>query len=281
MIKKMTTAKILLGISAYCLLGCIVTFIAEFIYDPIEYEFFEGYGSINFHIYIIGSILYLCIALSILFFGRKIIKYYLKNKDSEQYKVEYEEYRLTKENKKRAKIEEEKRQQQEIEQAKATVIEKPDNCLFELHGVNGQLYITHEFVIIESKDFIMIPDSINQKRIPFPNITSIQVRPAGEKIDGSIQFATIGGNKVTRGYSHHSHNTKEYENLISFTMKDNELVGKMKIFIQEKIKDGIANVNINNQLSAADEIMKLKKLLDDGIISEEEYNIKKNHIINN
>ncbi|PTJ81257.1 hypothetical protein BUZ84_06805 [Mammaliicoccus sciuri] len=61
-----------------------------------------------------------------------------------------------------------------------------------------------------------------------------------------------------------------------------DTVERMSITIQEQIEKNEVKINLNqNQsISAADEIMKFKQLLDDGIISQDEFNKKKNELLN-
>lgn len=68
--------------------------------------------------------------------------------------------------------------------------------------------------------------------------------------------------------------------LIKNIMKDT--VERMSITIQDQIeKSEIKSVvNTNQSISTADEIMKFKQLLDDGIINQDEFDKKKNELLN-
>lgn len=68
--------------------------------------------------------------------------------------------------------------------------------------------------------------------------------------------------------------------LIKNIMK--ETVERMSLTIQEQIEKNEVKTNINEtqSISAADEIMKFKQLLDDGIISQDEFEMKKNELLN-
>lgn len=63
-------------------------------------------------------------------------------------------------------------------------------------------------------------------------------------------------------------------------MKDT--VERISITIQEQIEKNEvkANVNQSQPISAADEIMKFKQLLDNGIINQDEFDKKKNELLN-
>lgn len=148
--------------------------------------------------------------------------------------------------------------------------------IMELQGVNGQIELYQDKVIIKRKGAI---SKLSQgffkgdKTIYLTQISSIQVKPGSMITNGYIQFSLSGGNESTKGIM----NATKDENTVMFSRKDNELVNKMKAEI-EQLKNRAQSPG-TIQPSAADEIRKYKQLFDDGIISEEEFNAKKKELL--
>ena len=102
--------------------------------------------------------------------------------------------------------------------------------------------------------------------IPFSNITSVQFLEGTPKKFGRFDFSILGGQ--------HKYNTQD--NIFVFNGEENETAIKIRDFIISKISKN----NINNNISNAEEIAKYKKLLDDGIITQEEFETKKKQLLN-
>lgn len=161
---------------------------------------------------------------------------------------------------------------------KSAILEDENvEAILVLKGVKGQLYVTDKCVVIDRNgvsDFSGVFKG--KKEIPFSSITAIQVREATKSKQGYIQFSIIGGTEVTGIIAHPLYD----ENTIMFNIANNELVEKIKNHIQEKINEGNLNhKSASNTLSPADEISKFKKLLDDNVISQEEFEAKKKQLL--
>lgn len=148
--------------------------------------------------------------------------------------------------------------------------------LMELKGVNGQLELYEDKVIIKRKGAL---SKLTQgffkgdKTIYLSQISSIQIKPGSMLTNGYIQFTLSGGNESTKGIF----DATKDENAVMFAKKDNDLVNSIKAKIEE-----LKSTNNNPgtaQPSSADELRKFKQLMDDGIISEEEYEKKKKNIL--
>ena len=96
---------------------------------------------------------------------------------------------------------------------------------------------------------------------------------------GYLQFEFPGARSI---------NPMQSENSFLFsatigTSKHKELKGKMQEiadFIEEKVHSSKNNSQVTNGISVADELMKFKQLLDSGIISQEEFDKKKQELLN-
>lgn len=147
-----------------------------------------------------------------------------------------------------------------------------------LKGVNGQLTVEDDFVVIERKGFMAtsMHGFAGQKKLPIHNIMSVQVQDGTSFSNGYIQFAVLGGIESKGGIL----NASLDENSVLFKTKDNELVHKIRDHIYNIIMyKANQKVQTVNSSSAADEIIKYKKLLDAGIITAEEFEAKKKELL--
>lgn len=152
-----------------------------------------------------------------------------------------------------------------------------DELLYELKGINGQLELYSDKVIIKRKGFRAKMSQgffKGDKTIYLNQITGIQIKPGTMLTNGYIQFTLAGGIESKKGILE----ATQDENTVMFAKKDNELVNKIKSKIEELIASQKAT-NTINPLSPADEIKKYKELLDAGIITQEEFEQKKKQLL--
>ncbi|GEM_PF-4932752 len=106
-----------------------------------------------------------------------------------------------------------------------------------------------------------------ENRIPFTSISSVQFREAKFTVNGMLRF-TITGNSTFRG-------SLADDNTILFLKKDADNIIEIHNYIQDKI----SNKQSATASNATDEIRKYKALMDDGIISKEEFEEKKKQLL--
>lgn len=142
---------------------------------------------------------------------------------------------------------------------------------------NGKYEIILEdnFISITAKGFM---NSVNKgltgtKKICLDNVSAVQYKPSG-LTTGYLQIILIGSQEVKGGVG----KAVKDENTILFTKKETEQILEIKEYIENYISNKNNNSNQNTP-SAADELMKFKKLLDMGAITEEEYENKKEQIL--
>lgn len=148
--------------------------------------------------------------------------------------------------------------------------------LMELKGTNGQLELYEDVVIIKRNGLIaMLSQGImkGDKTIYLNQITAVQFKEAGLITGGYIQFTLPGGNENTGGLIGNDENT------VCFEKKDNELGLKMKLEIERLIQNSSKINTTNYRINNPDDIRKYKELLDDGIITQEEFDKKKSEIL--
>jgi len=136
----------------------------------------------------------------------------------------------------------------------------------------GSLEAFDDYLILSRNQLLIIKSTAVSQKIMYKDITSIQFKNCGwtqgiidfdyaGSIDGKFIFgaSTIGKAKKL---------AKEMESIHEYI---------------EKRVDEIRNspsIGINSSISIADEIKKFKQLMDDGIISEDEFNAKKKDMLN-
>lgn len=117
-----------------------------------------------------------------------------------------------------------------------------------------------------------------EKALPIRNISSVEIKKPG-LMGGYIKFSIAGGfahdstYKVTGG----TYDALQDENAVVFNGKDNYQIALM---IKEAVESKSSSVPIQTTgISAADEIIKLKKLLDDGVLTKDEFAAKKKQLL--
>lgn len=143
-----------------------------------------------------------------------------------------------------------------------------------LKGNNGQLELYNDKVIIKRKGIgakLTQGFTKGEKTIYLKQIAGIQLKLAGGLTNGYIQFTIPGGVENRAGIM----SAVSDENSIVFKKKNNTAAQEVK----NKIEELQRVINIPNGFSAADEIKKYKELLDQGVLTEEEFNKKKKQLL--
>jgi hypothetical protein len=113
-----------------------------------------------------------------------------------------------------------------------------------------------------------------EKTLNISEISGVQMKEAGTFTSGYIQFI-VKGSLESKGGLFAA--TKD-ENTVMFIKKEQNLAEEIKKYVE----DFMANKNSGNshfRVDAADEIRKFMSLLDDGIITEEEFQDKKKQLL--
>ncbi|MBE6917741.1 MAG: SHOCT domain-containing protein [Ruminococcaceae bacterium] len=114
-----------------------------------------------------------------------------------------------------------------------------------------------------------------EKTIYYKDAIGVQYKPSSIA-DGYIQVETAAGGVSTSGSQYGG------ENAIQFSGKErNEEAEIIVAYIRKQIED-IKNAPVGGvvqQLSPAEELKKFKELLDLGVISQEEFDAKKNQLL--
>ena len=140
------------------------------------------------------------------------------------------------------------------------------NILMELTGVNDQLEVYDEKVIIRRKN--TKAKYSGDKTIYLNQITGVEFKKAGLVLAGYIQFTLPGSISSKHGISDAVHN----ENSVVFNKKYNDVAEEIKSKIETLIQN-------QSKSSDPDLLRKYKQLFDEGIITKEEFGAKKKEIL--
>lgn len=142
-----------------------------------------------------------------------------------------------------------------------------------LNGVNGQIELYPDKVIIRRKGFMakMTQGFLQgDKTIYISQITGIKVKRGGFVTNGYIQFVLGGNLEFKSGIFQKTGD----ENTVLFKSQNNDDVEEIKEIIEERMQN-----KGGGQVSTADELIKFKKLLDDEVISQAEFDKKKKELL--
>lgn len=155
-----------------------------------------------------------------------------------------------------------------------------------LKYTNGLLIVYDDKIIISRKTAMgFLSQGLKGDKVFFyKDLSSIEYKKPSFFANGYMKFITAGTNETNQNIGILGNTTKkalqDANTLIlrAFNKEIPILSDKIYQYILNKIsntKNG--NISIN---SSADEIMKFKKLLDDGIITQEEFDNKKKKLLN-
>ena len=117
------------------------------------------------------------------------------------------------------------------------------------------------------------------KKLYYSDLTSVQFKLPGAFFAGYIQFEYPGSDTTNKS-------PYESENAVVFNKKDNiNLMEEIYNFVEKRIleekqaKRAPAGTVIQQAASPAEELKKMKELLDMGIITQEEFDAKKKQLL--
>ena len=149
---------------------------------------------------------------------------------------------------------------------------------FYLKGVNGQISVYEEKVIIERGGVLgfMSQGLAGAKTIPMDSIVSVQFKEGNMFTNGFIQFGILGGRESQGG----AFGATQDENSVMIKASTNNEARQIKDYIESIVLNRSKKQGaVVQQLSSADELKKFKELLDDGIITQEEFDAKKKELL--
>lgn len=133
------------------------------------------------------------------------------------------------------------------------------------------------FLRIKRKGFLNFANHgmDGEKTIDIYNMSGVQMKEAGSVTSGYLQFIFMGS-KENKGGLFAA--TKD-ENTIMFIKKEQDMANEIKAYIENILANKNSSTGPQVQTGSADEIRKFKELLDEGIITEEEFAAKKKELL--
>ena len=165
-----------------------------------------------------------------------------------------------------------------------------ENGIFILNGRNGIVKVEKGIVSISREGIMgfLASETLNtgEKRILIKNILSVELGKNPSEMLASlsyIKFVTAGDDEVRHSYTKSGlFETKAgqlFNDPNTIQISNNEQY-EIALRIRDYIENYQANQGTSTQaLSGADEILKYKKLLDDGILTQEEFDAKKKQLL--
>ena len=150
-----------------------------------------------------------------------------------------------------------------------------------LHGKQGKtLIVAGDMIRIEKQGLLT---GKRGKTISIRNITSVEVKKPGAFV-GFIQFSFAGGNARDGSYtlSGGALGAVKDENSVVFTGQEKyEIALKVKAYVETWSSSEQQGVRPQptTPMSVADEIRKLKSLVDDGLLTTEEFEQQKKQLL--
>ena len=150
------------------------------------------------------------------------------------------------------------------------------DALFNLDGNVATLSVYEDHCVITGKKsfraFLSGRAFDGSKEFYYVDMTSVQYKKAGSLINGFIQFEYPGSHSGQDNYN------SENSFIIMKGKTDIEQCEKAYQYIKERIAFYKKQKN-NPTMSAAEELKQYKDLLDNGIITQEEFNAKKKELL--
>ena len=156
--------------------------------------------------------------------------------------------------------------------------------LYEEKSINGQrLRVYEDGVVLLDKGMKADDLSSDYRTFFYDEITAVEFKNCGW-FKGSMEFKIKGTNKRMAELNAGKASSTLFE-FSKTSLPDNRLLAqkmeKINIFIQNKIEEKQAKQNsAGNVVSVADEIIKFKQLLDQGVLTQEEFDKKKKELLN-
>jgi len=149
-----------------------------------------------------------------------------------------------------------------------------EDILMSVNGIGGGIELLQDRIRIKRKGLgsFILQGLKGDKEILISQISAIQLKKAGMLTNGYIQFSFLGGHETKSGIF----NATRDENTIMFNTKQQNAFLELK----EKVDHIIATSRVGTVAqSSLDELEKLASLRDKGIITEEEFNLKKKQLL--
>ena len=145
-----------------------------------------------------------------------------------------------------------------------------NNLLYELKG-NGRTLLVYE-------EKLIFQWATDKKVVDMVNVESVEFSPASMWTNGYLSVGIKGEIKNSNGVKGAVNNLSSVIFFPKLNKVGEEIYNYLKQQIERNKKPEVVIQQVNN-VSPADELRKYKELLDDGIITQDEFDAKKKQIL--
>ena len=159
------------------------------------------------------------------------------------------------------------------------------DLVYTIDGVRGKhIDIYTDKVVITTKVTIgsLLTNNATdgEKTIYYSDCIGVQFKQAGFTI-GYLQLETASGNGNNEASNFYAENSFTFDEIVISNKKMTEVTNYVKSRVDAVKKGSTTPVSTNSSnISVADELLKLKQLLDMGVLSQEEFDEQKNKLLN-
>ena len=149
-----------------------------------------------------------------------------------------------------------------------------------LHGGHGKsLFVSRDAIRIVQEHLAERHDT----GIPIRNIAAVEVKKPGT-FDGFIQFSIAGGRAHDNSHTFTGGTfeaTRDGHSVTFSSLEDYDIALKIKVYVESwpAVEGHVSEHAVAAPVSVADEIRKLKSLVDEGLVTPEEFAAKKAQLL--
>lgn len=152
----------------------------------------------------------------------------------------------------------------------------------QVKGHTGTVEFDGSFVTITRSGMARLTVGKGDKRIPVASITAVQWKPPGMLVNGYIQFTIPGGNEQRSRAGSATFDAGKDENSVLFTKAQAPKFEELRAAIENAIAQRYAPQPMyvpQPAASVADELAKLGQLVNQGLLTHEEYAAQKARLL--
>jgi len=161
---------------------------------------------------------------------------------------------------------------------------KNQDLIYRIDGVRGRhIDVYVDKVVITTKitigSILTNNATDGEKTIYYADCIGVQFKQSKFAI-GYLQLETASSNGNNKHSNFWNENSFTFDTSVISNERMIEVVNYIKLRIDTIKRQGNVSVTVDNNVSVADELLKLKQLLDMGVLSQEEFNEQKDKLLN-
>ena len=161
---------------------------------------------------------------------------------------------------------------------------RPDldaGALHILSGTDGRLWLYEDKLVILRSGVVAATSLTagNERTIPLSKVQACQFKEGTKLVNGHLQLSVVG----SMGSGGNLVDIASDENALMFSYLYNDTAKAIHEFVQEAVmnQDSTQQTQDGGNISQADELLKFKQLLDSGVITQDEFDKKKQSLLGN